>query len=372
MHYLTIYLGYFLMKRILIIAGGTGGHIFPALAVARALQKEGVDVQWLASRVGMETDLVAGEFPMSYVLVQGIRGKSLLSKILSPFRLLLATWQAWRIIKRLQPDLVLGMGGFVSGPGGLAARFARKSLVIHEQNAIAGLTNRVLSIFATAVLQGFPDAFPKNTPVKTIGNPVRPVIMSLAPPAERLRDREGPLRILVLGGSRGARAINQSMVRVLSQYRDTNALQIWHQTGKLDFEMVQKAYRNIAIRTTVEAFIANMAEAYGWADLMICRAGALTVSEIAAVGVASILIPFPFAVDDHQYYNASYLSNTGAAKLIRQKELTDERLTQMIEDFVKDRDCLITMAEKARTLVKPDALSAIVRTCREISVADSA
>ncbi len=355
------------MKRILIIAGGTGGHIFPALAVARALRGKGVDVQWLGSHVGMEGDLVAGEFPISYVSVKAIRGKSLLSKLLSPLRLLLATWQAWRIIKRLKPDVVLGMGGFVSGPGGLAARLARKPLVIHEQNAVAGLTNRALSKLAKAVLQAFPDAFPKKTAAETIGNPVRPTISNLASPAERLRNREGPLRILVLGGSQGARAINQSMMRVLSQYQHADELQIWHQTGKLDFETVQRAYRSVAIRVTVEAFIKNMAEAYGWADLMICRSGALTISEIAAVGVASILIPFPYAVDDHQYCNGSYLASAGAAEIIRQKELTDEGLAQMIRDFAQDRSRLITMAEKARALAKPEALSAIINTCQKFA-----
>jgi len=355
------------MKRILIIAGGTGGHIFPALAVARALRKDGVDVQWLGSHVGMERDLVANEFPISYVSVKAIRGKSLLQKMLSPFRMLLATWQAWRVIKKLKPNLVLGLGGFVSGPGGLAARFAGKPLVIHEQNAVAGMTNRVLSRFAQAVLQGFPNAFSKNITAQTIGNPIRQSITGLPLPAERMRGREGALRILVLGGSRGARAINQSMIRVLSQYENADALHIWHQTGKLDFEMVQRSYRSVTVRTTVEPFIANMVEAYSWADLIICRAGALTVSEIAAVGVASILIPFPYAVDDHQYYNGSYLANAAAAEIIRQKELTDIRLTQMIQDYVSDRGCLITMAEKARALARPEALFDILRVCKALS-----
>ncbi len=355
------------MKKILILAGGTGGHIFPALAVARALRKEGADVHWLGSRVGMEADLVADEFPMFYVSVTGIRGKSLSSKLFSPFRLLLATWQAWRVVKQFNPDLVLGMGGFVSGPAGLAARFARKPLVIHEQNAIPGLTNRVLSKMAKVVLQGFPDTFPKNIKAETIGNPVRPIIAALAPPAERLGDREGPLRILVLGGSRGASAINQAMVSTLSQYPDVDELHVWHQTGKLDFETTQRSYRTISVRTTVEAFIKNMAEAYGWADLVICRSGALTVSEVAVVGLASILIPYPYAVDDHQFYNGSYLANAGAAEIVRQKELTDERLTRMIQSFVKDRHRLITMADTARTLAKPEALSMIVDTCQRLA-----
>jgi len=351
-------------KRILILAGGTGGHIFPALAVARELKKEGLDVQWLGSKVGMESEIVLDEFPMSYVSIKAIRGKSLPSKLLSPLRLLLATWQAWRVIHRLNPDLVLGMGGFVSGPGGVAARLARKPLVIHEQNAVAGLTNRILSKVAKVVLQGFPNAFPKKVRAETIGNPVRPAILRLSSPAERLREREAPLRILVLGGSRGARAINQMMVRVLSQYPDEKALHVWHQVGKLDIETVQRSYRSIPVRTTVEVFIKNMAEAYSWADLVICRSGALTISEIAVAGLASILIPFPYAVDDHQYYNGAYLANAGAAELFRQKELTDARLTQMIQGFVNDRQQLMAMAEKARILAKPEALSTIVNTCK--------
>lgn len=355
------------MKRILIIAGGTGGHIFPALTVARALREHGVDVQWLGSRIGMEDELVDGDFPIFYLSIKGIRGKSLWAKLLSPARLLLATWQAWRTIRRLKPDLVLGMGGFVSGPGGLAARLARKPLVIHEQNAIAGVTNRILAKYAKTVLQGFPNAFPDKVSAETIGNPIRPAISSLKSPFERLRNREGPLRVLVLGGSQGARAINQYMVEILSNYPDSSELEIWHQTGKQDYTSVQRSYRSITIPATVEAFIRNIAQAYAWADLVICRAGALTVSELAAVGVASILIPFPYAVDDHQYYNGRYLAEVGAAEIIRQEELTAEQLMQLIQGFVTDRARLITMAERARGLAKPGALSAVVNTCCKLS-----
>jgi len=353
-------------KRVLIVAGGTGGHIFPALTVARALRDQGFDLQWLGSHVGMESELVGNEFPMAFVSIKAIRGKSLFSKLMSPFRMCLATWQAWRTIRKLKPDVVLGMGGFVSGPGGVAARLAGKPLVIHEQNAIAGMTNRLLSKHAHKVLQGFPNAFPPSVHAETIGNPIRPAIGALASPKERLKGRDGPLRILVIGGSRGARAINQVMVRVLSNYPDSQKLNIWHQTGSLDFENIQRAYRTIAVPATVEAFIDKMPEAYAWADLLICRAGALTVSEIAAIGVSSILIPFPYAVDDHQYANGNYLAAAGAAELIRQSDLTDDRLRDIIQGYEKDRSLLVDMAEKARSLAKPQALSAIVNVCQEL------
>ena len=353
-------------KCVLIIAGGTGGHIFPALAVARALREQNIDLQWLGSYVGMESNLVGDEFPMSFISIRGIRGKHFFSKLCLPWRLLTATWQAWRIIKRLQPDVVLGMGGFVSGPGGIAARLAGKPLVIHEQNAIAGMTNRLLSRYAQAVLQGFPNAFPPAVSAKTIGNPVRPAISQLLSPQVRFKDREGPLRVLVIGGSQGARAINQAITRVLSHYPDDRALMVRHQTGGMDFEAIQHAYRHITVPSTVEAFINDMPQAYLWADLLICRAGALTVAEIAAAGVPSILIPYPYAVDDHQYANANYLAQAGAAELIRQQDLTDDRLQQILQHYANNRFRLVIMAEKARSLAKPEALSAIVSVCQNL------
>lgn len=354
-------------KRVLIIAGGTGGHIFPALAAARALRKEGFDLQWLGSRVGMESDLVRDEFPMHFVSVKAIRGKSLFSKFTSLMQLSLAGWQAWKIIRKVKPDVVLGMGGFVSGPGGVATRLTRTPLVIHEQNAVAGLTNRLLSKHAQAVLQGFPNAFPKTVVAKTIGNPVRQVINALALPEVRFQNRSGPLRVLVVGGSQGARAINQSMTRVLRQYPDDQTLEIWHQTGRLDFETVQQEYKEINVQAKVQAFIDDMSEAYAWADLVICRAGALTVSELAAAGLPSILIPFPYAVDDHQFYNGSYLSDVGAAELIRQNELTDDRLRERLQYYASHRSALLDMAIKAKSLAKPEALSVIVDVCERLS-----
>jgi len=354
-------------KRVLIIAGGTGGHIFPALAVARSLRNKGFDLQWLGSRVGMESSLVGDEFPISYVSISAIRGKNWFSKLISPVRLCRATWQAWRVIKRFKPDMVLGMGGFVSGPGGIAARLAKKPLVIHEQNAVAGMTNRLLSKYARVVLQGFPNAFPNGISAETIGNPVRPAITALVSPQNRLKDREGPLRVLVLGGSRGARSINQVVTRVLSQYPESGALEIWHQTGRLDFDKVKQAYRDVTVSVKVDAFIENMSEAYAWADLIICRAGALTVSEIAAAGLPSILIPFPYAVDDHQFYNGTYLANAKAAELIRQSDFTDDRLQRILQRYTKNRSELLEMAMKARALAKPEALSDIVHICEKLA-----
>jgi len=354
-------------QRVLIIAGGTGGHIFPALAVARELRKRGFDLWWMGSQVGMESELVGDEFPMSLLSIKAIRGKGLLSKISLPWRLCRATWQAWRLIKQWNPDVVLGMGGFVSGPGGIATWLARKPLVIHEQNAIAGMTNRLLSKRARVVLQAFPNAFSSKIAAKTVGNPVRPTISELMSPEERFKDRTGPLRILIVGGSRGARAINQSMLRVLTDYPESQAIRVWHQTGQLDFNAVQKAYDRIVVPATVEAFIDDMAAAYAWADLMICRAGALTISEIAIAGVPSILIPFPYAVDDHQYHNGIYLSDSGAAELIRQSDLTDDRLTRMIQRSVKDRSLLLAMSAKAKLLAKPQALAVIADVCEQLA-----
>ena len=354
-------------NRVLMVAGGTGGHIFPALAVARALRDADFDVHWLGSHVGMESQLVDNEFPMTFISVQAIRGKTFFSKCFSPLRLCLAIWQAWRAVKKLQPDIVIGMGGFVSGPGGVAARLAGKRLVIHEQNAIAGMTNRLLSKHAHVVLQGFPNAFPSTIAAETVGNPVRPAISTILSPQERFKNRSGPLRLLVIGGSQGARAINQAIVRLLKHYPNPEALVVRHQTGSLDFEAMRQAYQSIRVSAAVEAFIDDMSEAYSWADLLICRAGALTVSEVAAAGVPSILIPFPYAADDHQYANGNYLVQAGAAQLIRQRDLTDSRLEQIVQEHASDRCHLLDIAEKARSLAKPQALSAIVQICQKLT-----
>jgi UDP-N-acetylglucosamine--N-acetylmuramyl-(pentapeptide) pyrophosphoryl-undecaprenol N-acetylglucosamine transferase len=354
-------------KRVLMMAGGTGGHIFPALAVARALRSRGYDLLWLGSQVGMERELVGDEFPMAMMSVRAIRGKGMIKKLLSPFRLCLAIWQAWRVVRRFNPDLVIGMGGFVSGPGGVAARLSRKPLMIHEQNAVAGMTNRILAKYAAVVLQAFPNAFPSVVAAKTIGNPLRLTITAVDSPADRFKTRSAPLRLLIVGGSRGAQAINQAMLRVLANDSLAPALEVWHQTGKSHFEQIQQAYQQMKIPAKVSAFIDDIAQAYAWADLLICRAGALTVSEISAVGVPSILIPFPYAVDDHQYHNAAYLAKAGAAEIIRQNDDLDARLVQALQKFIHQPAALLVMAGQARTLAKPQALSAIVTLCDELT-----
>ncbi len=294
------------MKRILIIAGGTGGHIFPALAVAQAIQEHDVEVCWLGTRDGLEARLVPSKFPMHTISIKALRGMGIIRKLLMPWFLLLATLKAYRIIRKLKPNLVLGMGGYVSGPGGIAAWLARVPLIIHEQNSISGLTNRVLSKIAKTVLQAFPNTFHDKLNIETTGNPVRPELTESPAPKERFAGRQGPLRILVLGGSRGARAINQQVVQALEQYPRKTDVMVWHQTGQMDYDHVKSMYETIPVEAKVSPFIDDIAHAYCWADIVVCRAGALTVSEIAAVGVGAIFIPYPFAVDDHQFHNSRY------------------------------------------------------------------
>jgi len=350
-------------RRVLVMAGGTGGHIFPALAVADALQGHEAEVQWLGSNVGMEKELVGSRYPMSFIDIQAVRGKGMLSKCLAPFRIAQATWQAWRIIRRYNPDCVLGMGGFAAGPGGLATWLLRKRLVVHEQNAVAGVTNRILSRLASTTLQAFPQAFSRRHEALTVGNPVRDAFWQMKPPAERLAGRQGALRILVVGGSRGARAINTLMTEVAAQYPVPDSIEIRHQTGVNDLPSVQAAYGKTAVKHEVSAFIEDMPEAYSWADLVVCRAGAMTVAELAAAGVASILIPFPLAVDDHQRFNAAYLVDQGAAELFLQHELSVQKMVETLQQFAHDRDKLVDMAQKARQCAKPDACNKILEEC---------
>lgn len=356
------------MKRILIMAGGTGGHIFPALAVAQALHHSGVDVHWLGSRGGLEERLVPEQFSMSYVAIKAFRGTGLLKKLLMPWRLVRAIVKSYRIIRRLQPDVVLGMGGYVSGPGGVAAWLCRVPLIIHEQNSIAGITNRVLAKIAKTVLQAFPQTFNNKLNVETTGNPIRAELIAAPVPQERFTNRQGPLRVLVLGGSQGARAINQRMMAALAKYPNKNDIIVWHQSGQLDYEQIKNDYRAIAVEVKVSPFIDEMAHAYCWADIVICRAGALTVSEIAAVGVGAIFIPYPYAVDNHQFHNSRYLERAGAAIIIMQHALTEKRLMDLLQQFSHDRERLLTMAECARNLAQPKAVEHVVAECNKLTL----
>ena len=354
------------MKRILIIAGGTGGHIFPALAVAQSMQAIGVEVHWLGVRGGLEERLVPDHFPISYVSMKALRGTGGFAKLLMPWRLLRATIKAYKMIRRLQPDVVLGMGGYVTVPGGIAAWLTRIPLVIHEQNAVAGLSNRLLAKIAKTILQAFPNTFPPHVKVQTTGNPIRTELIETPLPEDRFATRQGPLRVLVLGGSQGARFINHRMVQALMDYPQKEHITVWHQTGALDYEEIKQAYQSIPVTVTVMPFIDAMSEAYCWADIVICRAGALTVSEIAAVGVGAVLIPYPFAVDDHQLHNSRYLEQVGAAIVVIQKTLTTERFIHLLQQFSQDRGRLLTMARCARSLAQFKASEQVMLACNQL------
>ena len=355
-------------SNVLIMAGGTGGHVFPALAVARYLREKGIEVVWLGTRRGLEARIVpeAG-FPIEYISISGLRGKGILGWLLAPVRLCIALWQAVRVCLRCRPGAVLGLGGFVTGPGGIAAWLLRRPLVIHEQNAIAGLTNRLLSRLARRVLEAFPGSFPSDIKTEQTGNPVRADITELPDPASRISAHQGQCRLLVIGGSLGAQTLNEVVPQALAQLPAAGRPVIWHQAGQNKDTVTGEAYAEAGVEAQVEAFIADMAAAYSWADLVICRAGALTVSELAAAGVGAILVPYPHAVDDHQTRNALFLTDSGAARLILQSELTPEALAQMLRELLNGgREGLVKMAAAARSLAKPEATERVAETCLEV------
>jgi len=351
-----------LNRPVLIMAGGTGGHVFPALAVAEELTARGVPVSWLGTRRGLEARVVpqAG-YPLDTVRVSGLRGRGLLRLLAAPFMLTGALVQALRIELRLRPLAVLGMGGFVSGPGGVVAWLLRRPLLIHEQNSVAGTTNRWLAPLAHTVMVAFPGSLAhKYRPLHT-GNPVRGAITRLAAPAGRFAGRSGPLRILVVGGSLGASALNTVVPAAIVQL--AGCPELYHQTGSQDLDSVRAAYAAAGIEARVEPFIEDMASAYAWADLVICRSGALTVAELAVVGVAAILVPFPHATDDHQTGNARFLADAGAAILLQQQALTPAALAGLLGDFTGQRDVLLEMACRAHALAMPDAARRVAELC---------
>lgn len=352
--------------RVLIMAGGTGGHVFPALTVAEDLRAQGFDVQWLGTRAGLEAEIVprAG-FPISFIAVSGLRGKRMLSWVFAPYKLGLAFLQALALITRLKPTLVLGMGGFVTGPGGLVAWLLDKPLVIHEQNSIAGLTNRLLAPIADRVLEAFPGSLAaKYKPLHT-GNPVRATIAALATRPRPAHD--GPLRLLVLGGSRGARALNDAVPRAVAGLAAAERPEVWHQTGAQHLAAAQQEYRAAGVTARVAPFIDDMAQAYIWADLVLCRAGALTIAELACAGVASILVPYPFAVDDHQTHNARYLADAQAALLVPQPQLTPHALGALIAQLQRTPERLRAMGAAAQRLALPEAAARVTEVCREVA-----
>jgi len=347
-------------KTIMIMAGGTGGHIFPALAVAHAMRDAGWRVVWLGNPEGMEARLVPQHgFEMVNLKFAALRGKGILRKLLLPVNLLKGFWQARKAIRQVQPDVVLGMGGYITFPGGMMASLLGKPLVIHEQNSVAGLANRVLAGVADRVVTGFPDVLNKGI---WAGNPVRPEIAKIAPPAERFAEHTGALRVLVIGGSLGAQALNEMVPKGMALLAESEQPQIVHQAGEKHIEALKANYAAVGVQAHCVSFIEDMAGAYEWADLVICRAGALTVAELAATGVASILVPFPHAVDDHQTGNAKFLVNVGGAFLLPQTELTPESIA-LIRNY--SRGQLLEMAEQARSLAKPDATEEVATICAE-------
>ncbi len=355
-------------RPILIMAGGTGGHVFPALALARLLREQSLPVIWLGTARGMESRVIPAEgIPIERLSVGGLRGKGVLTWVAAPFRLSLALVQALRVMWRYRPVVVVGLGGFVTGPGGLAAWLTRRPLVIHEQNAVAGFTNRVLAHLARQVLEAFPGSFGHDVHARVIGNPVRADISAVPPPAERFAGRGGPVRILVIGGSQGATRLNAVVPFALKRVAGSLAFDVRHQAGERWIDAGRASYAQAGVRADVRPFIEDMSEAYGWADLVICRAGALTVSELAAVGVAAILVPFPGSVDDHQAYNAQYLVRAGAAVVIPDRELSAERLAAELQRLCAGRGQLLAMAERARLLAKPRAADELAASCLELA-----
>jgi len=353
-------------RRVLILAGGTGGHIFPALAVAGELREQGLTPCWMGAAHGMEERIVpAHGIPLSLIPIRGIRGKGWMRQVLAPFAILRATLAAIGLIRRIRPGVVLGMGGFVSGPGGLAAWLCRKPLIIHEQNALPGLTNRLLARLAARVLCAYPTAFPPGTRAEVTGNPVRHEIVEAAPSMEE-RVHPGPLRILVLGGSLGARSLNRTVPETLAGLDRTQHLEILHQTGEHEADAVAARYRALGCAARVVPFIAEMAGAYAWADCVICRAGALTLAELCVMGLPAVLIPFPHAVDDHQTLNARHLSENDAAVLLRDAELSPATLAEALRSIIDDPARRQAMAMRARALGKPKATAEVVRHCVEL------
>lgn len=354
--------------RVLIMAGGTGGHVFPALAVAEELRNRDVDVFWMGTEKGIESKLVpAAGLPINYIKVQGLRGNGLSGWLLAPFKLIKAVIEARSVIKIIKPDVVLGLGGFASGPGGVAAKLAAIPLAIHEQNAIPGLTNKLLSRFARNVMEGFAQSFPEKIKANWVGNPVRATIEKIAEPEQRYQDRKGSLKLLVLGGSLGARALNTIVPQALALLGESQRPQVKHQCGPKHIVDCQQAYAAVQVDGEITAFIDDMAETYDWADLVICRAGALTIAEIAATGVASVLVPYPYAVDDHQTHNAAVLVDVGAAKLIQEEVLTAQILADEITRLTDDREQLLKMAKAARKQAKIGTASTMSDVCMELA-----
>ncbi|RYY74125.1 MAG: undecaprenyldiphospho-muramoylpentapeptide beta-N-acetylglucosaminyltransferase [Gammaproteobacteria bacterium] len=357
---------------VMIMAGGTGGHVFPALAVADALRKKGANVEWLGTPRGIENTLVpAASINLHHIGVEGVRGRGALGLLKSPFLIVSAIAQAIAIFKKVKPQVVIGFGGFASGPGGVAAKMLNKPLVIHEQNAIAGTTNRLLSKIATKILSAFSGAFASaQTEVTVVGNPVRALIANLPTPLERYQvrdEKEEPLHLLVLGGSLGAKAINELVPQAIAKLPITERPVVHHQSGKNHLESTIANYMQNQVNAKVDAFVDDMAAAYAWADVVVCRAGALTVSELMAAGVAALLIPLPSAIDDHQTHNAAVLVRANAGLVVAQQDLTAEKLAGILLNQLHERAVLKRMATNARSLALPQAAETVAEICVEVA-----
>jgi UDP-N-acetylglucosamine--N-acetylmuramyl-(pentapeptide) pyrophosphoryl-undecaprenol N-acetylglucosamine transferase len=352
-------------RPVLIMAGGTGGHIFPGLAVADELRARGVPVAWLGAVGGMETKVVpAHGIELHTVAVGGLRGKSLKTRLLAPLMLARALLSSLAVLRRLRPRSVLSMGGYAAGPGGVAARLLGRPLLVHEQNGVAGYTNRKLAAHARRVLAGFAGTLPD---AEWVGNPVRAAIAVLPPPTERMAGRDGTPRLLVLGGSLGARALNLALPQALALLPPERRPEVRHQCGVRGLDEAREAYARAGVAAEVTPFVDDMAAAYGWADLAVCRAGALTVAELAAAGLGAVLVPFPHAVDDHQTRNGEALVAAGAAELIQERDLDITRLARRLDALLHDRARLRAMAAAARRLAKPDAAATIADACLEVA-----
>jgi len=350
-------------RTILITAGGTGGHVFPGLAVAEAMRAAGWRVVWLGAKTGMEARLVPAQgYEMAWVRAAALRGKGVLAALLLPLNLLVGFWQSARAILAHRPDVVLGLGGYVAFPGGMMASLLARPLAVHEQNAIAGLTNRILAGVADRVMVAFPGTL-KNA--EWTGNPVRAEIAGIPAPDVRFAGRQGPLRLLIVGGSLGAQALNDAVPQALAQLPAHERPQVVHQSGERHLEALRASYSAAGVEGELVAFIDDMARRYAEADLVICRAGAITVAELCTGGMASVLVPFPHAVDDHQSANAAFLVDRGAAVLLPQPRLAPATLAALLRRM--DRATLLEMARKARALGKPEAARTVAERCMELA-----
>ena len=350
---------------ILIMAGGTGGHVFPALAVADYMKVSGWRVVWLGTKGGMEEILVPQKgYDIEIMDFSGLRGKNLMVWFLLPLRLLLAFWQSAKVLFQIRPDVVLGMGGYPAFPGGIMASLLNKPLLIHEQNSVPGLANKILAKFADKILLGFPNAIRNEKKIIFSGNPVRKEISQLDIPDKRYAERSGKLKLLIIGGSLGAQVLNTIVPKMLRLIPDHMRPLVTHQAGRKHLETLKKNYAEAGVEGELLVFIENIAVQYADCDLVICRAGALTIAELTVVGIASILVPFPYAVDDHQTSNAKFLSDKDAAVLLPQNELTSQGLAQLLMEFTREK--LLGMAMKARELARPDATRLVAEACMEM------